>query len=124
MRTSPDPEPAVARRRLRTGARGKNPAGVHLHARPAGLTGITASVTALLAGATTELCVWVPARVRVLWAEPANELSVIPRKSRQGRRARTRHGQESLSRAQGPHTVDASASLKHWVKKLARTNRP
>jgi alpha-2-macroglobulin len=87
-----------------------------------GLYSITAEVTDTQGRPhTTELCVWVTGKGRVLWEEPADmSLSVIPEKEsyKVGDRARYLI-KNPFPGAQALITVERFGVIKHWVQTLA-----
>jgi uncharacterized protein YfaS (alpha-2-macroglobulin family) len=105
-----------------TGASGKGPQACTFTPDRPGLYSITAAVTDTHGRAhTTELCVWVTGKGRVLWEEPADmSLSVIPEKEsyKVGERARYLV-KNPFPGAKALITVERFGVIKHWVQTLA-----
>ena len=105
-----------------TAASGKDPQACTFTPNRPGLYSITAEVTDTHGRShTTELCVWVTGKGRVLWEEPADmSLSVIPEKEsyKVGDRARYLV-KNPFPGAKALITVERFGVIKHWVQTLA-----
>ncbi len=105
-----------------TAASGKDPQACTFTPSRPGLYSITAEVTDTQGRPhTTELCVWVTGKGRVLWEEPADmSLSVIPEKEsyKVGERARYLV-KNPFPGAKALITVERFGVIKHWVQTLA-----
>jgi uncharacterized protein YfaS (alpha-2-macroglobulin family) len=105
-----------------TGTSGKNPQACTFTPSRPGLYSITAEVTDTHGRShTTELCVWVTGKGRVLWEEPADmSLSVIPEKEsyKVGDHARYLV-KNPFPGAKALITVERFGVIKHWVQTLA-----
>jgi uncharacterized protein YfaS (alpha-2-macroglobulin family) len=105
-----------------TGASAKGPQACTFTPNRPGLYSITAAVTDTHGRPhTTELCVWVTGKGRVLWEEPADmSLSVIPEKEsyKVGEHARYLV-KNPFPGAKALITVERFGVIKHWVQTLA-----
>ena len=105
-----------------TGTSAKDPQACTFTPSRPGLYSITASITDTHGRShTTELCVWVTGKGRVLWEEPADmSLSVIPEKESYQVGDHARYlVKNPFPGAKALITVERFGVIKHWVQTLA-----
>jgi uncharacterized protein YfaS (alpha-2-macroglobulin family) len=105
-----------------TGTSGKDPQACTFTPTRPGLYSITASITDTHGRShTTELCVWVTGKGRVLWQEPADmSLSVIPEKESYQVGDHARYlVKNPFPGAKALITVERFGVIKRWVQTLA-----
>jgi uncharacterized protein YfaS (alpha-2-macroglobulin family) len=105
-----------------TGVSAQGPQACTFTPRHVGLYSITATVNDTKGRAhTTELCVWVTGKGRVLWEEPADmSLSVIPEKATYQVGDHARYlVKNPFPGAQALITIERFGVIKHWVQTLS-----
>jgi uncharacterized protein YfaS (alpha-2-macroglobulin family) len=104
-----------------SGASGKDPQTCTFTPSRAGLYSITATIADTRGRKhTTELCIWVTGKGRVLWEEPADmSLSLVPEKSTYDVGEHARYlVKNPFPGAQALITIERFGVLEHWVQTL------